>query len=198
MSDEYVEFWAARAKTPQTRARIRRLSRFDDISSGILLAGVGLFMLMNLASIVLAIWFWIADVSRYDIFPWGFGIALGVTAIGAILNSIAESRLSQARFADAYCSVGVIDKVRSWEGHDGEGSPTTFYKLAVTATLPDGVTIRRHIDCGTGGGSGSPDRPDETWVGRRICFRHNSVDPDDLADEQFAGWPDHEEKGALP
>lgn len=101
-----------------------------------------------------------------------------------------------AKFAAGYCSTGVIDKVLSWENTDGEGSTTTFTKLAVTAVLSDGVTIRRHIDRGTSAGSGSSDRPDDTWVARRIRFQHHSLDPDDLADEQFAGGPGEEAEGS--
>lgn len=176
MSDEYVEYWVARAKTPETRARIRRLSRLEDLTNGILLTGMILFLLMALTRVVLAIWFWAPDAGDSTIFLWVLGITLGVTVTSVFLNS----------------AVGVIDAVRSWEGTDGEGSPTTFYALAVTAALPDGGTIRRHVDWSTDSGSGSSDTPDETWVGRRISFRHNTLDPEDLADEQFAGWPDTE------
>lgn len=192
MSDEYVEYWVARAKTPETRARIRRLSRLEDLTNGILLTGMILFLLMALTRVVLAIWFWAPDAGDSTIFLWVLGITLGVTVTSVFLNSAVETRLSQAKFADGYSSVGVIDAVRSWEGTDGEGSPTTFYALAVTAALPDGGTIRRHVDWSTDSGSGSSDTPDETWVGRRISFRHNTLDPEDLADEQFVGWPDTE------
>ena len=193
MSNQHADFWAARAKTPETRALIRRLSRLEDITNGILLAGLLLFLLMCLTMVVLAIWFWAEGAGDSTIFLWMLGVTLGVTVASVFLNSAVETRLAQAKFADGYSSVGVIDAVRSWEGTDGEGSPETFYTLHVTAALPDGVTIRRHMDWSTDGGSGSPDTPDETWIGRQIGFRHNTLDPEDLADEQFAGWPDMEE-----
>lgn len=41
-------------------------------------------------------------------------------------------------------------------------------------------------------GTGGSDTPDETWLGRRIGFRHNTLAPEDLRDKQFAGWPDAE------
>jgi len=121
VTDEYAEFWASRANTSRTLARIRLLSRLDE-----------------------------------------------------------------AKFADGHCSVGVIDAVVSREGTDGEGFTTTRYTLTVTAVLPEATTIRRHIDWGVGDSRGR----DNTWAGRRISFRHNSRDPDDLADEQAAGRPD--------
>jgi hypothetical protein len=182
MTDEYAEFWAARAKTPETRQRIRWLSRLSDIG----------FFLMCLANVGLAIWFWSGNDDHPEIFFWPLGITLGVTLIGVVSNSIVEARFSQAKFADAYVSTGVIEAVLATEGTDGEGSPTTYYQLAVIAVGPDGAAIRRHVNWATGGGSGSSDRPDDTWAGRRLSFRHNSLDPDDLADEQFSAWSDAE------
>lgn len=193
MSNQHAEFWIARAKTPATRARIRRLSRLEDITSGILLTWLGLYLLMSLTAVVLAIWFWTSDGGDSTIFLWVLGITLGVTVACVFLNNAVETRLAQAKFADGRSSVGVIDTVLSREEVDGEGLPETCYTLQVTAALPEGVTIRRHMDWSTDGGSGSSDTPDETWVGRRIGFRHNTLDPEDLADEQFAGWPDPEE-----
>lgn len=192
MTDEYAEFWASRAKTPETRDRIRRLSRLDDITNAILLLGMCAFFLLSLVNVGLAIWFWSGNDDHPEVFWWPLGITLGVTVIGAVSNTIVEGRLSQAKFADAYVSTGVVDAVLATEGTDGEGSPTTFYQLAVTAVAPDGATIRRHVDWATGGGSGSPDHPDDTWIGRRVTFRHNSLDPDDLTDEQFSSWSDAE------
>lgn len=192
MSDQFADYWASRAKTPQTRARIRRLSRLGNISIGILLTGIGLFGLMILVSIALCIWFWIDDISCPGIFIWGFGITMGVTAIGGVLNVIADWRLAEAKFADGHCSVGVVDSVIVLEGAEGDGFSTTLYTLAVRAALPNEVMIRRHIDWGAGDSRG----PDETWIGRRILFRHNSLDPDDLWDVRFEGWSDR--KAARP
>ncbi|AKS30873.1 hypothetical protein AFA91_02170 [Mycolicibacterium goodii] len=53
-----------------------------------------------------------------------------------------------------------------------------------------GAGTRRRVWPHRGGrgeedGWGSPER----WVGRRIRFRHNTVDPDDHHDVRFDGWP---------
>lgn len=184
--DQYAEHWARRAKTPHTRARIRRLSKFDDISSGILLIGMGLFVLMILVSIVLGVWFWIAGIDRPEIFFWGFGIAFGVLIFGAIMEMIASDRLDKAKWADADNAIGVIDDVTSRQEKDGEGDTVTVYHVALTAQISDQVTLRRCLE----GRESENGGPDGTWIGRRVCFRHNTLDPGDLHDARFAGWPD--------
>lgn len=148
MSDEYAEFWIARAKTPRTRARIRRLSRYEDISIGILLIGMGLFVLMILVSIVLGVWFWIAGIDRPEVFYWGFGIALGVLLLGALPEMIASNRLDKAKYADADISVGVVDEVTTRQEKDGEGDTVTVYRVSLTARLSDQLALRRYLEGG--------------------------------------------------
>ncbi|MET7641130.1 hypothetical protein [Streptomyces sp. NPDC005438] len=181
--DDFAEFWAGRARTPETRARIRRLSRIDNISMGIMLTGMGLFVLMILVSIVLGIWFWIAGTSRSDVFLWGFGTALGVLLVGAVPEALVSSRLHAAQFADGDTTLGVIDAVTPVEvpqGSDGDSYP--WFTLTVSAELPQQVVLRRSVDWWSNDG--------ECRVGRPIRFRHNTLDPHDLHDVRFDGWPD--------
>ena len=189
--DQYAERWASVAKTPETRARIRRLSKLDNFCSAVMLTGIGLFVLMIPVAIVLGIWFWIAGIHRPEVFMWGFGIGIGVGLLGAIPLTVVSDRLHRAQFADADTAIGVVERVTSREERDGEGSLTTIYRVSLTARLSDELTLRRHLD----GGKSDHGGPDESWVGRRIRFLHNTPDPDDLTDARFDGWPDHETKG---
>lgn len=192
MSDDYAERWARRAKTPETRARIRRLVRLDNLFDAVVLAGVALCLLMILVSIVIGIWFWISEGSdilmsdHAGIFIWGFGTVFAVIILGAIPGGIVSSRLDRAKFADGDTAVGVINEVFEFEGTDGEGGAAMQYALVVTTTLPDGARLSRRIDWPAG-----DNRPRYLpLVGCRIRFRHNTTDPQDLSDAQFDGWPD--------
>ncbi|MFI6346410.1 hypothetical protein [Streptomyces sp. NPDC050560] len=185
-TDQYAERWASVAKTPQSRARIRRLSRSDNFWSAVMLSGMGLFVLMIPVAIVLALWFWISGIDRPEVFMWGFGIAFGVTLFGAIPTAIVSDRLHRAQFADADTAVGIVECVTSEQERDGEGDLVIVYRVRVTARLSDQLTLIRQLE----GGAGSADTPDETWIGRRIRFRHNTLDPDDLSDVRFDGWAD--------
>ena len=157
------------AKTPQTRARIRRWSRWEDISLGILLIGSVPFAAALPVGIGLAIWFWIAGIDRSEIFYWLYGVSLGVLLIGVVLEAITSSRLAEARFADGQCTIGVIEEVIELPCNDADGNPT--YDLAVRAEPPGQPMLRRTINWGSGDSSG----PDDHWVRRAIRFRHNTA-----------------------
>ncbi|MFD6129578.1 hypothetical protein ACFWF5_09800, partial [Streptomyces diastaticus] len=72
----------SRARTPQTRARIRRWARLEDLSRWILSVGAVAFAAAVPAGIGLALWFWIAGVERFDVFAWLYGSGLGVLLLG--------------------------------------------------------------------------------------------------------------------
>ncbi|MBM7368663.1 hypothetical protein [Gordonia hydrophobica] len=186
-NDEFAEHWAALAKTPETRARIRRLSRIRNISLGIVVTGIGLIVVMILVTIVLSTGLWLTR-ERDTIIAWGFGIATGVFLIGVVPETIASNRLHRAQYADADSAIGIIESVATREERDAEGDVAIVHCVAVTARLSDDLTLHRHLES-TARGS---DRPDDTWVGRRIRFRHNTLNPDALDDARFDGWPDRE------
>lgn len=179
--------WMSRAKTPETRARIRRWSRWEGVGQWILAIGIVAFCAAILVGIGLAIWFWTAGIDRFDVFAWLYGSSVGVVLIGAALDAGAGSRLAEARFADGQCTIGAVEKVIELPGNDADGNPT--YRLAVRAGLPGGTALRRSIPWGSGDSTG----PDDRWIGRAIRFRHNTSDPDDEHDALFVGWPDDTE-----
>ncbi|SKP26322.1 Uncharacterised protein [Mycobacteroides abscessus subsp. abscessus] len=160
--DQHAEHWASLAKTPETRARIRRLSRIENITIWPMVVGGLLLLLMLPVTLGSMIWFWITS-----------------------------ALLGRAQYADADSAIGVVEGVTSWEERDGEGDLVTVYRVRVTAWPSDELTLHRHLD----GGRSDHGGPDETWIGRRIRILHNTVDPDDLYDVRFDGWPDRETKG---
>lgn len=190
--DESAEFWASRAKTPKTRPRIRRLSVLHDVSGGVLLVGMGLFVLMIGVSIVLAVWFAIAHISRPDVFLWGFGIALGVVVLGATAEVVVSGRLEEAKYADADAAAGVVDSVTTTQETGGEGDVVTVFHVNVTARISEELVLRRRMEVWERDNG----NPDETWTGRTIRFRHNTEDPDDLSDARFDRLPDWTAKEA--
>lgn len=113
--------------------------------------------------------------------------------VGLAVYIPADNKLTRAKYADADSSIGVVREVTSRETTDAENSIVTEYTLVVTAELDGGVTLRRHLTTTRGSGN-EPEHPNQSWIGRRVRFRHNTLDPDDVYDEQFEGWPDQERK----
>lgn len=184
MTRKQTEIGTSRAKTPETQARIRRWSRMEDVSRWILLVGTVAFVAAVPVGIGLAVRFWVTGVDRFGVFAWLYGSGVGVLLIGAGLDTWADPRLAEARFADGRCTVGVIEEVVELPGTDVDGNPT--YDLIVRAELPGRPALRRTVSWGSGDSSG----PDDRWAGRAIRFRHNTLDPDDVDDVLFDGWPD--------
>ncbi|MFD0556454.1 hypothetical protein FB566_1694 [Stackebrandtia endophytica] len=155
----------ARAKTPQTRASIRRWSLWSDFYFGI---GV----LLVIAGITFIAWS--VNTERHDgpVF-WG-GIVVAVVLVGVCVGfgSHASSRLSEALWAEAHVSIGTVEKVvkYSTEGPD-------LYDVVVNSSLTDSP-FRREITGQLG----------PTDVGDQIRFKHHTLDPDDLGDVLFDGW----------
>ncbi|MER6723850.1 hypothetical protein [Streptomyces halstedii] len=176
------------ARTPESRARIRRWERWESASRWILLVGAVAFVAAVPVGIGLAVWFWVAGVDRSGVFAWLYGSSVGVLLIGSALDAYTGPRLAEARFADGLCTVGVVEEVIELPQNDTDGNST--YDLAVRAELPGRPALRRTVAWGSGDSSG----PDNRWVGRAIRFRHNTLDPDDEHDVLFDGWPDDSEE----
>lgn len=181
--------WEGRARTPGTRAEIRRWSRWEAFSFWLMMTGV----LCALASPVLGIAgaIWNLFDERAPSWLWGLFGPLGLTIIlftvGAILGSHAKERRLTALYADGQASIGHLTEVIT---HPGGGDDQTTYEFLISAELPSAVVLRRKLYWGEEHGWISPER----WIGRQVRFRHNTVDPDDLYDVRFDGWAD-ERKG---
>ncbi|GAA4672919.1 hypothetical protein [Gordonia humi] len=179
VSDEDVRGWMSPRSTPAARTRVRRWVRVENVAMTTIVVGAALMVLAPVASIAVAVWSTVTDIGRPDLYWWIWGIAIGVFACGMIAWVIATSRRVSARYADGHVSVGTVDRAVE---HPGEGDDHTWYDLRISADLPDGTTLHRRLQRE---GEGLDRR-----VGGRIRFRHDTLDPDDVHDVHFAGWPD--------
>ncbi|MBM7368662.1 hypothetical protein [Gordonia hydrophobica] len=177
-TDQQIADWTAAARTPRTRARIRRWSRAEAIGLAILLAGLALSILGPFASIAVAVWSVVSDNRSGHLYWWIWGIALGVTALGAVAFATAMALRQRACFADGHVTVGTVDRAIE---HPGSGDDLTWFDLRISAVLADGITLHRRLHL-EGQDLGRR-------VGRPIRFRHNSLRTDALDDVHLAGWP---------
>lgn len=167
------------ARTPETRARIRRWSRVESVGIVVTLLGIVLLFLAPFASVAVVIWSSITDVDRTFLHWWIWGVATAVAVPGAALWVIASDRREAARFADGQVSVGTVERAMM---HPGTGDDMTWYDLRISAVLRDGTTLRRRLHLG----GESLDRR----VGGPVRFRHNTLDPDALDDVHLVDWND--------
>ncbi|UPK75066.1 hypothetical protein MU582_00070 [Nocardioidaceae bacterium SCSIO 66511] len=170
-------------RTTQPRMQVRRWSRWETVAQWILLVGAVALVAAVVVGIGLVIGYWVADIDRPEIYFWMYGSSIGVLLVGVALHGYARTRLTEARFADAQRTVGVIEEVIELPS-DVDGNST--YDLTVRAELPGHTVLRRTI----GWGSGDAGGPDESWIGRAIRIRHNTVDPESLHDAVFDGFPE--------
>lgn len=184
-ADDQTADWMAKARTAETRTRIRRWSRVE--TSGVLaaLVGVSLLVLAPFATLALAIWFGVAGIDRTDVYWWVWGTAAGVPLGGGILMAVGSRERLAACFADGYVSTGRVDRVSE---QSGSGDDVMSYQLRVSAELPDGVVLHRKVYLG----GNNPRRR----IGGPIRFRHNTLDPDDAHDVLFDGFPGADAKAA--
>lgn len=167
--------WMRRARTPETRASIRRWNRWTNF----FFWGGVLLVLGGFAFIV-----WSVAADRHGGLAF-WGVITGTVAlvlVCVVCGSRTGSRLIEARFADGRESVGTIVEVTTNPGIDG---PDT-YDILVTASV-SGTVIHRKIDGLLVG-----------HFGDRIRFRHNTIDPEDLDDVLFAGWNGHAPRRSVP
>lgn len=167
--------WIRRAKTPETRASIRRWNRWTNF----FFWGGALLVLGGLAFIV-----WSVATDRHGgLVFWGVITGTVVLVLVCVVcGSRTGSRLSEARFADGCESVGTIVEVTTHLSVDG---PETC-DILVAASV-SGAVIHRKIDGLIVG-----------RVGDRIRFRHNTIDPEDLDDILFAGWDRNAPRRSVP
>lgn len=169
--DEQTRAWMARARTAETRAEIRRWSRWETGSACLILIGAGYAFVSLLIGVGLAVW----HVIHSDA-PWLWWLLrfLGITALfllaGSILGSHANDRRLTALYFDGQSTIGRLDKVIT---HPGGGDEQTTYEFLISAELPDGIIMHRTFYWGEDDGWPSRQRR----VGRSIRFRHNTLDP---------------------
>ncbi len=184
-ADDQTSDWMSRARTPQTRARIRHWSRVETIGVYTALVGLVLLLAAPIPTIVLAVWFDLVGIDRTDVYWWIWGIAGGLSLAGAIGMGLGSSRRREACFSDGHLSIGRVERVTE---HPGSDDDAAWYELRVSTELSDGVILRRKVYR-----DGADPR---RRTGRPIRFRHNTLDPDDLHDVLFDGWPDQAKPGA--
>ena len=169
-----LDRWLAEARTPKTRARIRRLAwtvrvfrALTFLSAGAcVLALIGM-VLATFVSIFVPAFHVVADAPG-----WIGPVAAGIVMALLLAWCVTWFRLEAARYADDREAVGTITEVVASE--DSEGQPR--YRLAITADLPEGGTIRR----AEGVSESTAPLP-----GQSVRFRHNTSQPDDLDDILF-------------
>jgi len=170
-----IERLLAYAKTPRTRARIRRLVRWKRVFRVLAILGVSSFVLAYAGILLVGIAsIFFQPLSVVMDAPWWVPLAaMGVASACVAPWGVAAHRLEVALYADGTESRGIITEIVV--GEDSEQQPR--YSLSVTAELSHDARIHRFV-----GGIYEPAAPK---VGQVVRFRHNTRDPDDLHDILF-------------
>ncbi|MBB4134004.1 hypothetical protein BKA16_000556 [Gordonia humi] len=185
-----VDAWQSRAHTPGTRAQIRRWARWETVSIWLLLGGL-VAVCVCAPGLGMGFGIWGEFDDRAPSWMWGtfgsVGVGCALLLCGAALGSHAQDRRLTALYADGHACIGRLDEVIT---HPGGGDDPTTYEFLLSAELSgtddtEPRTLRRRLYWGEDDSWGAgPER----WIGRRIRFRHNTLDPDDLFDVRFDGW----------
>lgn len=177
--------WESRARTSETRAAIRRWSRWETFSFWLMIASLVCMCAAFVLGFAGVVWNLLDE--RSPSWMWGLFGPLGLTVVllsaGATLGSYAKERRLTALYADGQASIGRLTEVIT---HPGGGEDQSTYEFLISAELPDSQILHRRLYWGEDDGWLSPER----WTGRQIRFRHNTLDPDDLYDVRFDGWVD--------
>lgn len=108
--------------------------------------------------------------------PQVWGPSIIVTAAGVVLASVAGDKRRETTFAGAHISTGTVTDVIEVPPPSADYSGSSAF--LIDAELPGGVTIHRRLNMGG-------ERDPLSWVGKRIQFRHRTLDPADLEDAFF-------------
>ena len=177
-SDDETRGWLAMARTPETRARIRRWATIETLGMLILLVGGALCCLAVLATIAVGIWSIAGNVDRPHLYWWIWGVALGVLTCGLAALLVATRQRQTACFADGRVAVGAVERAIELPGG---GDDHESWDLRISALLPDGTVLRRRVHLE----GGRLDR----CVGSRVRFRHNTLDADAFDDVLLVDRP---------
>lgn len=136
-----LECWLALARTPKTRARIRRLTLLVSVFRGLTFLAAGSFALALVGFVLAAIVGVFVPAFRVvgDVPRWAGAVTMAVVVALMLTWFIASLLLEAARYADGTEAVGTITEVVSSE--DLESQPQ--YRLTIVADRPEGGTIRR-------------------------------------------------------
>lgn len=178
-TEQQIMNWMSRARTLETRTRIRRWSRAEKAFLIATLVGVALLVLAPFVTVALLIWFSVADLDRIGVYWWIWGPAMGMSVLGSTAGVISSGLRNKACYADGHISVGRVDQVIE---HPGSGDDHTWYDVRISAELPDGAVLRRRVH--------QSDGHVAHRVGALVRFRHNTLDPDDADDVLLDGFPD--------
>ncbi|WP_449276726.1 hypothetical protein [Leucobacter sp. GX24907] len=167
-----VERWMEAARTPETRARIRRWAILSRVLFVVMGASAIGFIATLAVSIVLALF---GSAPPW----WGPVIALGVLLVALVAWFLALSLCEAAGYLDGEEAVGIITEVTADDSMGPESNPA--YDMMIIAELAGGEQIRR----------AARESPREApRPGQRVRFRHNTHDPRDLDDILFLGFID--------
>lgn len=184
-TDQQTRQWMSRARTPATRAEIRRWAKRERIATRIMIASLIAVCAWPVAGVAHLVWTLVRGEEQ-SFAPWGWtflGLMVFV-AIAVLVHSIAQHHRERAVYADGQTSLGrVVEIIALPPDSDG----FTTYRLMVNAELPGSATLRREIR------EGHERRAPEKWEGKAIRFRHNTLDPDDLQDILFIEFVDIDE-----
>lgn len=175
MSTRQDEDGVRRATAPEIRALVRRWSRRQNLAVGMALVGIALpVVTLGVVALVPRL----NGDESIGPFIWSIlGVAVVLLVGAAFLESHAQDRLREAKFAGGYRSAGMVDRVVEEPSSEVGGLST--HMLLITAELPGQGTIRRRLYS-----SEYPAGPDAR-VGQTMIFRHVTLDPDDLQDVLF-------------
>lgn len=163
--------WMALARTPETRARIRRWVFLKRVFFGLACLGLTGFVITVVVAAIREV------LGKPD--PWWvFLAAFAVLVVSILPWCLASFRLDVARYVDGDETVGTITKIVVDEHTDPEALPA--YDIPIAARLPNGG-IRRTCRVSE---RTAPE------LGQMVRFRHNTGDPDDLKDVLFLGFVD--------
>lgn len=163
------------ATSQELRARIRRWSRIQNLAGGMALVGIALpFATFGIALLVQQV---TGDDSVFPVLVWMIWVGLALLVVGAFLETEAQDRVREARFAAGYKSAGMVE-FRNEEPSSEIGGRDT-YTLVIRADVPGQEKLHRRLY--------SQDYPADAdvHVGQVVVFRHTNHDPDDLDDIQF-------------
>ncbi|MEW2478350.1 hypothetical protein AB0876_02050 [Mycobacterium sp. NPDC049093] len=174
------------ATPEELQARIRRWSRIQNLAGTMALVGIALpFVTFGIALLVQQV---TGDDSVFPVLIWMIWVGIALLVVGAFLETEAQDRVREARFAAGYKSAGMVE-FRNEEPSTDIGGFDTF-TLVISAEMPGQEKLHRRL-C-------SQDYPADAdvHVGQVVVFLHTNHDPDDLDDIQFVRFAGGRKKQA--
>lgn len=164
-----------RTASRELQERIRRWSRVQNLAGGIAIVGIVLpFITAGIALLVQHI---TGDDGVFSGLAWAIFTGLVLLIVGSFLETEAERRVRDARFAGGHKSVGMVELVDEEPPSEIGGRDT--FTLVISAARPGQATLRRRLY------SQSYPSDARVQVGQIVIFRHTTADPDDMHDIQF-------------